>query len=267
MFDPISLPIWHLVVFILGGVALGAVVALLSAALSSDGRGSPASRPQSAGNPVRKPVGASGRSTGESTSVKPGRLAALPASKQEFLDRCVAQRRSLTVDRAAELLDVSRRQIRRWLDSGDLKAVLVEDGTRRVVAVSVHDFIVRQLTGQSQKAAPTRRKPAVEAEGKKREEDTVDSPEEESEPVQAPRHKTAVDAEGSDAKARARAEEKAAAMGPKPQQQFWYYVQGHSTPYHTIREALIAMGLAGAGFAWRELPTEIRAQMQRIRVQ
>jgi len=52
-----------------------------------------------------------------------------------------------------------------------------------------------------------------------------------------------------------------------PHQRYWYFIEGYSTPYRSIRAALGAMGLSGAGFSWRELPAEVRAKMRRERVQ
>jgi Helix-turn-helix domain len=151
------------------------------------------------------------------------------------LNRLVAQKRSLTVDDAARLLNVSPRRVSRLLDNGTLIVVPAQDGTRRVSAVSVHDFLARQPTAQEGEPVPSAAKVVKEEETEEGEEEDGADDEEE--------------------------------LVPGPTQKYWYYAEGDSRSYRSLREVLQAIGLPYAATAWAELPASARVKLRRERIE
>lgn len=130
----ISVSVWQLVLYVLAGVALGAVVAVLSFARGKQATGLlPASQTSDV---VRD------------KAPDPAAALAAAATRHDkvasFLKNRVAKKRSVTVDEAAKCLDVSPRRIRRLLDDDALMAIPTPGGGRLVSAVSVLDMIARR---------------------------------------------------------------------------------------------------------------------------
>lgn len=211
----ISVPFWHLILFILGSVALGGVVVLLAIIVTDKRDGQAATlRPSRGANSARGAV-----------KVTP------PRGIEPSLGQRVAQKRSLTIDDAARLLNVPPRRVRRLLDKGPLIVVPGPDGTRRVSAVSVHDLLTRQLATQEESASPIAE--TGEEKGETGDEDEVGDEDE---------------------------------LVPGPTQKYWYYAEGDSRSYRSLREVLQAIGLPYAATGWAELPASARAKLRREKI-
>jgi len=233
----INVAVWQLVLYILAGVALGAVVAVLSFARGKQTTGlSPT--PQ-AGDIVR--------------DKGPDPVAALVAATTRrdkvasFLKNRVAKKRNVTVDEAAKCLDVSPRRIRRLLDDDVLMAIPTPGGGRLVSAVSVLDMIARReaaLAAKEPSTVVSREEPVVLAKepiGEFAKELTKDK-----EPAEEPTETTK--------------------LKPGPRQLYWYYVAGHDEPLPSIRDALQVLGLNYQYTGWKDIPASIRKKMRRERV-
>lgn len=217
----ISIPLWHLILFVLGGVALGAIAVLIAVVVTGkpDKRTRPVVPPQATKETSPRPVGA-----------------------RAFLKRCVEQKRSLTVDMAAKLLNVSSRRVRRLLDAGALIAIPTPDGTRRVAAVSVYNFLARtEAVRDIVSPKPVQEKP----QGR-------DSSQAVAEPVP-----------GATEKLVPKSTEE---LVPGPRQSYWYYIEGHDQPFCSVRATLEAMGLPFIYTSWKEIPNDVRLKIRRERI-
>lgn len=297
----IEIPLNHLLLIALGGVALGVLITLFLTAKSS-----PQNATRSAARPSPKP------------SPKPATNSA-PESNRDFLNRCVMQRRSLSIDKVAQMLGVTPRRIRRLLDDGVLIPVATTDGPRRVTAISVHDLLARQKAVKDliaetpkQPIRVPRKVAKVAVEEPEEEEFEEDEPEEEPPPVRKARkpkptplldeeeesedesaeEESAEEDEGEEGEedegekrdkspsgkkvSRNRKGKEDSDDGydyegekdftPRLGQKYWYYVEGVEHPFRSLRAALKALGLPLAQTAWDELPTRVRAVITRRKV-
>lgn len=147
----IDISVWQLVLFVLAGVALGAVVAMLALIrgkhVTEQAKSAPAPlTPGKAADPVES--------------------LATAASRQErvktFLKNRITKKRNVSVDEASRALGVSPRRIRRLLDDGALVAVPVASGGRLVSAVSVLDLLLRREATMAKGSQETGPPPAPE---------------------------------------------------------------------------------------------------------
>ena len=225
----ISIPLWHLILFVLGGVALGALAVLIAVVVTGkpDKRTRPAVPPQATKETSPRPVGA-----------------------RAFLKRCVEQKRSLTVDMVAKLLNVSSRRVRRLLDAGALIAIPTPDGTRRVAAVSVYNFLARtEVVRDIVSPKPVQEKP----QGR-------DSSQTVEEPI--PKAVEELVPKSTEEPIPKAVEE----LVPGPRQSYWYYIEGHDQPFCSVRATLEAMGLPFIYTSWKEIPNDVRLKIRRERI-
>ena len=233
----LNIPLWQLIVFVLSGVALGAIVAILALAKGRQSAGEPARTPVSPAIPgAAIPNTAPAKAAPAKATTDPAAVLTAALTRQEriktFLRNRLAKGQNVSVDEASKALDVSSRRVRRLLDDGALVAIPLANGGRLVSAVSVLDLIVRREASQMNQ-------PGVAAQG---------------EPAGGPTKPSAaaVDADG--------------ALKAGPRQLYWYYVAGQDKPLGSIREALQVLGLNYAYTGWGEIPTSIKAKIRRERV-
>ena len=241
----IEVALWQLVLFVLAGVALGAVIMMVRVA-----KGRPAQ------NNTTKSISSTSLPAAPSTIVDSAQVAeALSAAERrkgiikDFLNKRIMSGRNITIDEAGKCLGVSPRRIRRLLDTNALVAIPIASGGRRVSAVSVLDAIARREAATSQEVAAgeTARRAAelvkeIVAMG---EEPTTTPPKE-------PTEVKSTDTEKPE---------------PNPNQVYWYYVQGYDKPCHDIREALAVMGMEYRFTSWRTIPAHIRRKMRREKIE
>ena len=267
----IEIPLNHLLLISLGGVALGVLITL-----ALTGKSSPKTATRSAARIAAKPV----------AKLAPN---AQPEDSRTYLNRCVMQRRSLTIDKTAQMLGVTPRRIRRFLDDGILIAVPTTDGPRRVNAVSIHDFLTRRQTMKeivssgepARSAGEPRREPMSREPEEEEPEDKpkpkpakrpklVPPPEEEEEDAESeegPEGESAEQATGSD-----RGEddgydyEGEKNFMPRSGQKYWYYIEGIEHPFRSLRAALQALNMPLAQTSWEELPNKVRSLITRRKV-
>jgi len=247
----IEVPIWHLVVFILGGVATGAIVALLTVVVS--GGAEDKARTQTSAVPQRpRPVPA------PATQASRGPEEAA----HDELSRLVMQRRAVTIDKAARLLDVTPRKVRRWLDSGDLRGLQAPDGSRRVTAISIHDMLVRLTVNHEDQTEEDQIEEDRVEEGREEEEMFTPKKRPTRKPAAVSRDEDPEDDDDDDE------DEESHELIPKPGQKYWYFVDRRLPAYHSLREALGALKLTVdlRGTDYTTLPREIRDRITRRRV-
>jgi len=257
----INVAVWQLVLYVLAGVALGAVAVVLSFTRGKQATGLPPT-PQ----------------TGNVVSDKgPDPAAALVAAATRrdkvasFLKNRVAKKRSVTLDEAAKCLDVSPRRIRRLLDDNVLMAIPTPGGGRLVSAVSVLDVIARReaalamkepLTGIGQEETvrplagvpkPTREPIGEFAKELTDDEESTEIKEsaEDKEPTEKPTEEPT----------------ETTKLKPGPNQSYWYHVAGHDKPLASIRDALQVLGLDYKYTGWKDIPAYIRSKMRREKVE
>jgi len=239
-----NVAVWQLVLYVLAGVALGAVVAVLSFARGKQTTGL-LPTPQ-AGDIVRDKA--------------PSPVAALVAAATKrdkvasFLKNRVAKKRNITVDEAAKCLDVSPRRIRRLLDDDVLMAIPTPGGGRLVSAVSVLDIIARR------EAALAAKEPSTMVS----QEEPVQPLARVSKPTREPIGKFAK--ELTDDKEPAGEPTETTKLKPGPNQLYWYFVAGHDEPLASIRDALQVLGLNYKYTGWKDIPASIRNKMRREKV-
>ena len=231
MTEVVSVPLWHLVVFILASVSLGVLLSLVSIALSRR-----QVKPRVTGTALEQRRRASG--SGQETMIPDGpdketlfpqHKLPLSAENQDRLNRYVSSGRTFTLDEAAALLDAPVRLVRLFLDRGLLKAVPVGDkGEICITAVSIHDYLIRQVTEQV-----------------------------EENPVVASGDETVA------GKVEGAAEE----ASVSPRARYHYFVEGKDEPLYTLRSALEAIGFpldARSYHDWSGLPAKARAKIRRV---
>lgn len=262
----IEIPLNHLLLISLGGVALGVLITL-----ALTGKSSPKTATRPAVRIAAKHV----------AKLAPN---AQPEDSRTYLNRCITQRRSLTIDKTAQILGVTPRRIRRFLDDGILIAVPTTDGPRRVNAVSIHDFLTRRQTmkeivssGEPARSTgeprrePTSREPEEKPKPKPtKRQKLVPPPEEEEEDAESeegPEDESAEQAAGSD-----RGEddgydyEGEKNFMPRSGQKYWYYIEGIEHPFRSLRAALQALNMPLAQTSWEELPNKVRSLITRRKV-
>ena len=250
----INVAVWQLVLYILAGVALGAVVAVLSFTRGKQATGL-LPTPQTGGV-------ASGKTPDPSAALV---AAATRRDKvASFLKNRVSNKRNITVDEAAKCLDVSPRRIRRLLDENILMEIPIPGGGRLVSAVSVLDVIARR------EAALAAKEPAKESSTEIGQEETV-RPSAETlkrrEPIGQYAKGLTNDKESTPVREPAEEPTATAKLQPGPNQSYWYYVAGHDTPLVSIREALRVLGLDYKYTGWGDIPAYIRSKMRREKVE
>lgn len=251
----INVAVWQLVLYILAGVALGAIVAVLSFM-----RGK-----QTTGLPPNPQTGGVVSDRGPDPSAALVAAATRRDKVASFLKNRVSNKRNITVDEAAKCLDVSPRRIRRLLDENILMEIPIPGGGRLVSAVSVLDVIARREATLAVKASA----------GIGQEEPVRPLAEtlERREPIGQYAKELTDDKESTSSeesvKAKGPAEEPTATakLQPGPNQSYWYYVAGHDTPLVSIREALRVLGLDYKYTGWGDIPAYIRKKMRREKVE
>ena len=210
----ISIPLWNLILFVLAGVALGAIAVLAAVVVT----GKPDNRARSAAVAPPAMKGTSPR----------------PTNARAYLKRCVEQKRSLTVDMSAKLLNVSPRRVRRLLDEGVLIAIPTSDGARRVAAVSVYNFLARtEVVRDIVSPKPAQKKPQGEDSSQTVEKDVPEATEK---------------------------------LVPGPNQSYWYYIDGFDQPFSSVRQVTQAMGLPFVYTGWGEIPSDVRSKIRREKI-
>ena len=232
----IEVALWQLVLFVLAGVALGAVIMMVRVA-----KGRPVQ------NNIKTTAVAESLPATPSTIVDPAKVAeALSLAERrkgiikDFLNKRIMSGRNITIDEAGKCLGVSPRRIRKLLDTNALVAIPIAGGGRRVSAVSVLDAIARrelvgQITGVEREPKPVP-KP----------EPTEEKPTEAEVPPEEPPD--------------------TGKLEPNPNQVYWYYVAGYDKPCHDIREALAVLGMEYRFTSWRTIPAHIRHKMRREKI-
>ena len=236
----IEVELWKLVLFVVAGVAVGAIVVMLTVAKVRPKEGETATVSRTPA-PVKEIAAATPTPIVERPTVKqptadPVAVLAAAESRQEkvktILNKRVSQKRNLTIDEAAKCLNVSPRRVRKLLEKGTLVPILMSDSSRQVSSVSVLDLIVRrEAVGAEQEnggEAPTYVSDKDRAERK--EEKEPEKPE------------------------------------PGPRQMYWYHVAGYDKPLHTLREALGVLGLEYPGADWTGIPSKVKKKIQRERI-
>lgn len=259
----IDIPVWHLVIFVLGGVAIGAIIVLLSIVATSQTAG---------GETGKRKVGEGKAVTGRpSRTPRPQQARPVVDDNRIQLDRYVAQRRALSFDEAARFLDVTPRKVRRWLDSGDLKAVVSPDGTRRVTAISIHDLLVRLTVNGGEEDPSFDRAPPVKRQPVKREPAARSRPEPETEqdPEETEGQDTAGEGDdgygGEDDGGEGEPEQPVELPPPvRSNQKYWYILDGdRSNPFPTLRALSGVLGVSLAGYELHSMPKEVRGRITR----
>jgi len=240
----ITIPLWELIVFVLSGVALGAVIVMVS----SSRRAVPASAEPESRKVVKTTPLIARRESLLQPKPKSGTLS--PEERMErvttFLKKRISSKRSVTVDEAAKCLSTSPRRVRRLLDSGALIAIPLQAGGRRVSAVSVYDLLVRtgaigeKTAGESELRGVTEEQKLV---------------------------KEIVEGESKPSPGSQEELQEKEKPTPTARQMYWYHVEGHDEPFRSIREAVQACGLDIVCTGWGEIPKNIRSKIRRERVQ
>ena len=245
----INVAVWQLVLYILAGVALGAVVAVLSFT-----RGK-----QTTGLLPNPQTGGVVSDRGPDPSAALVAAATRRDKVASFLKNRVANKRNITVDEAAKCLDVSPRRIRRLLDENILMEIPIPGGGRLVSAVSVLDVIARREATLAVKASA----------GIGQEEPVHPLAEtlERREPIGQYAKGLTNDKESTPVREPAEEPTATAKLQPGPNQSYWYYVAGHDTPLVSIREALRVLGLDYKYTGWGDIPAYIRSKMRREKVE
>jgi len=151
----ITIPLWEMVVFVLSGVALGAVIVIVS----SSRRAVPTNtEPESSKTVGTTPLIVQRESLPQ-PKPKSGTLS--PEERMErittFLKKRIASKRSVTIDEAAKCLSTSPRRVHRLLESGVLIPIPLPGGGRRVSSVSVFDLLVRKGIPVDRLGVPAKR--------------------------------------------------------------------------------------------------------------
>ena len=246
----INVAVWQLVLYILAGVALGAVVAVLSFT-----RGK-----QTTGLLLTPQAG----SVASDRTPDPATALVAAATRRDkvasFLKNRVAKKRNVTVDEAAKCLDVSPRRIRRLLDDNVLMEIPIPGGGRLVSAVSVLDVIARREAALAAKGSST---------GSGQEETVRPSAEtlKRREPIGQFAKELTDNKESTEGKESTEEPTEATKPKPGPNQLYWYYVAGHDVPLPSIREALQVLGLDYKYTGWKDIPAYIRSKMRREKIE
>jgi len=246
----INVAVWQLVLYILAGVALGAVVAVLSFTRGKQATGL-LPTPQTGG--VVSDKGPDPTAALVAAATRRDKVAS-------FLKNRVANKRNITVDEAAKCLDVSPRRIRRLLDDNVLMGIPTPGGGRLVSAVSVLDVIDRREVALAAKTSSTRIS----------QEETVRplaEPLERREPIGQFAKELTDDKESTKGGELAEEPTETTKLKPGPNQSYWYYVAGHDKPLVSIREALRVLGLDYKYTGWGDIPAYIRNKMRREKIE
>ena len=238
----IEVELWKLVLFVVAGVAVGAIVVMLTVAKVRPKEGETATVSR-APAPVKEIAAATPTPIVERPTVKqptadPVAVLAAAESRQEkvktILNKRVSQKRNLTIDEAAKCLNVSPRRVRKLLEKGTLVPILMSDSSRQVSSVSVLDLIVRR--------------------------EAVGAEQENGEGI------TTVYVSDKDRAKGEKGEKPAEKPEPGPRQMYWYYVAGYDKPLHTLREALGVLGLDYPGADWTGIPSKVKKKIRRERI-
>jgi len=252
----INVAVWQLVLYVLAGVALGAVVAVLSFT-----RGK-----QAAGLLPTSQVGGVANDKGPDPAAALVAAATRRDKVASFLKNRVSNKRNITVDEAAKCLDVSPRRIRRLLNDNILMEIPIPGGRRLVSAVSVLDVIARREAALAAKESSTRV-------GREETVRSLAGMPGRREPISQFTRELTNDKEFIDDKESTKDKEPTeeptatAKLQPGPNQSYWYYVAGHDTPLVSIREALQVLGLDYKYTGWKDIPAYIRSKMRREKVE
>lgn len=245
----INVAVWQLVLYILAGVALGAVVAVLSFTRGKQATGL-LPTPQAGG--VVSDKGPDPTAALAAAATRRDKVAS-------FLKNRVANKRNITVDEAAKCLDVSPRRIRRLLDDNVLMGIPTPGGGRLVSAVSVLDVIARREATLAAKKPSTR---VSQEETVRPLAETL----ERREPIGQFAKELTDDKESTKGGELAEEPAETTRLKPGPNQSYWYYVAGHDKPLVSIREALRVLGLDYKYTGWGDIPAYIRNKMRRDKV-
>jgi len=244
----VNVALWQLVIFVLAGVAVGAVVVMLMSARGKK------ERPASIVRPEKHLATESPPGSVTSELVSADRVAAAltaAETRQEkvkaFLKKRIANQRNVTVDETAKCLSVSPRRIRKLLENGTLVAIPLASG-RLVSSVSVLDLVMRREGAVARRAEPIAAEPAR----------VSSEPPGETEPPPPPPPPAKPVATGN--------RPSIEGLEPSINQLYWYFVDGYDKPCRSIRESLAALGLAYQYTDWRGIPAHIRKKIQREKV-
>lgn len=243
----IEVALWQLVLFVLAGVALGAVIMMVRVAKGRPTQDTASTKPiPSASLPAAPPTTVNPAQVAEALSVAERRKGII----KDFLNKRIMSGRNITIDEAAKCLSVSPRRISRLLNTNTLVAIPISGGGRRVSAVSVLDLIARREAVASQEVK-TSREPAQRAAELVRE--IVEMGE--GSTVTPPKEPTEVEPANADK------------PEPNPNQRYWYFVAGYDKPCHDIKEALAVMGMEYRFTSWRTIPAHIRRKLTREKIE
>ena len=234
----ITIPTWQLVLFVVAGVAVGAIVVMLTVAKSRPTEVKASTTSRTSPPAERERTVATPAPVVERHATDPATVLAAAESRQEkvktILNKRVSQKRNLTIDEAAKCLNVSPRRVRKLLEKGTLVPILMSDSSRQVSSVSVLDLIVRR--------------------------EAVGAEQENGEGI------TTVYVSDKDRAKGEKGEKPAEKPEPGPRQMYWYYVAGYDKPLHTLREALGVLGLEYPGADWTGIPSKVKKKIQRERI-
>jgi len=255
----IEVELWQVVLFVLAGVAVGAIVVMLYVARTKQrpGKTNPASivdaMPTVDVLPAAPPRVVEADKAAAALSAAETRQAKIKA----FLNKRILSGRNVSVDEAGKCLSVSPRRIRKLMDTSVLIPIPTADGKRRVSAVSVLDLVVRRESGVQVRREPG--KVASElAKGPIREDPREEELREEAPPIVKPQDKPAEEPPPS--------ESATTKLEPGPNQRYWYHVAGKEAPARSLREALQIIGLGYAYVDWGSVPASVKAKIRREKV-
>ena len=244
----IQVELWQVVLFVLAGVAMGAIVVMLYVARTKQkpGRDNPALATTVTSTTDTPPATPPSIVSADKVAAALSAAETRQAKIKKFLNTRIVNGRNISVDEASKCLSVSPRRIRKLLDTSILIPIPAADGTRRVSAVSVLDLVVRRESGTRLVRQPVveTREPTQEVQKERTEEEPEKVIREEPPPGGSVSTK----------------------LEPGPSQKYWYYVAGADAPVRTLREALQVIGLGFAYTEWRSVPANVRARIRREKV-